>query len=449
MVYSFNKDEGYSNAIPTGTAAGSYVVWYKAIGQGGLLDSAPDSVTVTISPKTVGLEWFGLEFVFDNEEHCPSALATGLVGTDTCDVTVTGSETDAGVHTATAEELSNPNYALPSETFVIHKADSEVENHPPVEADLIYNGEEQILAGEGGGEGGDMVYCLSEDGTYSSEFPVGKDAGEYTIWYKIQGDPNHNDSEKHSVTVTIHPKTVSLEWFNTEFEYDGEEHLPGASVTGLIGSDECNVTVSGAQKDAGTFIATATALSNSNYALPADNKKEFTITSAASSITTEPEANVLSYNGSEQELIKAGEGEGGVMVYSFSKDGTYSADIPKGRDASEYTIWYKIAGDSNHSDSTAKSINVKINTKTIGLSWENDEFTYDGKEHCPTATATGIFAGDECTVTVTGSKTDVGTYTARASVLSNTNYSLPEDREKTFTIIFFQRIFHLWIILVS
>lgn len=438
MVYSFNKDEGYSNTIPTGMAAGSYVVWYKAIGQGGLLDSAPDSVTVTISPKTVGLEWFGLEFVFDNEEHCPSASATGLVGTDTCDVTVTGSETDAGVHTATAEELSNPNYALPSdneETFVIHKADSEVENHPPVEADLIYNGEEQILAGEGGGEGGDMVYCLSEDGTYSSEFPVGKDAGEYTIWYKIQGDPNHNDSEKHSVTVTIHPKTVSLEWFNTEFEYDGEEHLPGASVTGLIGSDECDVTVSGAQKDAGTFIATATALSNSNYALPADNKKEFTITSAASSITAEPEVNELNYNGSEQELIKAGEGEGGVMVYSFSKDGTYSADIPKGRDASEYTIWYKIAGDANHSDSTAKSINVKINTKTIGLSWENDEFTYDGKEHCPTATATGIFAGDECTVTVTGSKTDVGTYTARASVLSNTNYSLPEDREKTFTII--------------
>ena len=44
---------------------------------------------------------------------------------------------------------------------------------------------------------------MEKDGTYTSDIPTGKAVQDYTVWYKVQGDSNHNDSEFASVTATI------------------------------------------------------------------------------------------------------------------------------------------------------------------------------------------------------------------------------------------------------
>ena len=76
-----------------------------------------------------------------------------------------------------------------------------------------------------------------------------------------------------------------------------------------------------------------------------------------------------------------------------------------------------------------------ITAKEIALVWENTVLTYNGSAQKPTATVDGLIGNDECTVTVTGAQTNVGTdYTATASVLSNSNYALPEDVTATFVI---------------
>lgn len=67
---------------------------------------------------------------------------------------------------------------------------------------------------------------------------------------------------------TISPLTAAIAWGTTLFPCDGESHVPVATVTNLIGSDICTVTVDGAQTQPGTYTATVSALSNSNYALP-------------------------------------------------------------------------------------------------------------------------------------------------------------------------------------
>ena len=73
----------------------------------------------------------------------------------------------------------------------------------------------------------------------------------------------------------------------------------------------------------------------------------------------------LAYSGSAQALVRAGSTAHGKLLYSLSKDGTYSETIPTGTDAGEYTVWYKVAGDSNHKDSQPESVTATIAPKTV------------------------------------------------------------------------------------
>ena len=73
----------------------------------------------------------------------------------------------------------------------------------------------------------------------------------------------------------------------------------------------------------------------------------------------------LTYSGSAQALVRAGSTAHGKLLYSLSKDGTYSEIIPTGTDAGEYTVWYKVAGDSNHKDSQPESVTATIAPKTV------------------------------------------------------------------------------------
>ena len=70
---------------------------------------------LTVLPIPVGLEWSGTEErVYDGQPSNVTATATGLLGDDTVQVTVSGgSKKDAGTYTAAAVSLDNRNYALP------------------------------------------------------------------------------------------------------------------------------------------------------------------------------------------------------------------------------------------------------------------------------------------------------------------------------------------------
>ena len=162
-----------------------------------------------------------------------------------------------------------------------------------------------------------------------------------------------------SYTLTVHPKEVGLTWGTTEFTYDGREHVPTATATGLVGNDKCTVTVVGAQTDAGNYTATASALSNANYELPADNTTSFSIAKAASSVATVPTANTLTYTGSAQALVTAGAASGGTMQYSLDNQ-TFAETVPTGTNVGSYTVYYKVVGDANHENAEGGQVVVAI-----------------------------------------------------------------------------------------
>jgi len=67
---------------------------------------------------------------------------------------------------------------------------------------LTYNGSEQALVTAGKTTGGTMLYRL-DDSKWSEQIPTAKNAGEYTVWYKVQGNAEYADVAEQSLTVTV------------------------------------------------------------------------------------------------------------------------------------------------------------------------------------------------------------------------------------------------------
>ena len=96
--------------------------------------------------------------------------------------------------------------------------------NPPRANELTYNSNEQELITDGSvvkGQG-TMVYSLEKDGEYSQALPTGKKAGDYTVWYKVEGENGYADLAPQKMTVTISKKAATATDFEAEDKpYDG------------------------------------------------------------------------------------------------------------------------------------------------------------------------------------------------------------------------------------
>lgn len=121
---------------------------------------------------------------------------------------------------------------------------------------------------------------------------------------------------------------------------------------------------------------------------------------------------------------------GGVFTFEDASAGT-------GKTTVNVTVTLNGSWGNNYvlSDTTLETT-ANITPKTVGLTWSGcDDLVYNGKPVSVTAEATGLVSGDQCAVTVeNGAQTDAGTYTAKATGLSNDNYQLPADVEQSYTI---------------
>ena len=106
-------------------------------------------------------------------------------------------------------------------------------NAPTAQENLTYTGQEQALITAGSvTSGGTMQYSLTENGTYSQDTPTGTDAGAYTVWYRVIGDANHNDTAPASVAVRIGQKPLTITGVTAVSKpYDGTTDAGITSVT--------------------------------------------------------------------------------------------------------------------------------------------------------------------------------------------------------------------------
>ena len=89
------------------------------------------------------------------------------------------------------------------------KETSTVTAAPTAIPDLVYKGSNQALITAGTATGGTLYYKLN-NGTYSKDLPTAQDAGDYTVYYKVVGDDDHENTEERSFTVTIRKAAVTI-----------------------------------------------------------------------------------------------------------------------------------------------------------------------------------------------------------------------------------------------
>ena len=145
---------------------------------------------------------------------------------------------------------------------------------------LTYNGSEQALVTAGKTTGGTMLYRL-DNSEWSEQLPTAKNAGEYTVWYKVQGNAEYADVAEQNVTVTVAKKSVTVTALDqsaytgsTAPDLSSPEADKDYKVEGLVGADTLSgtVTLDYAQtpdmsKTGKTAINITGTLSNDNYAI--------------------------------------------------------------------------------------------------------------------------------------------------------------------------------------
>ena len=523
MQYSTEENGDYSADIPTGTAAKTYTVWYKVVGDDNHSDSAPASVNVTIAKLPVELTWSNTSFTYDGSAKCPTATVSNKVNTaDNVTVTVTGGQTNASdtAYTATAASLTGDaagNYALTGgsntqQTFTIAKAKPAVTNVQVSSPETIYDTTElasitlshadtdtpgtvaldanqTLSVGEKEynwtftptdatnytTDTGSITLAVVEDTVKSIAVTKAPDKTTYTYGESLditgmvvtatcESGKTKDVTKEVTVTpetlttsvtaltisyggktttqaITVNPKAVNnptITLSDYSFEFTGEAITP--TVVSVmdgeteIPASEYTVSYSG-NTNVGEATVTITDKAGGNYTV--SGSTTFEITKVKATVTKAPTANTLTYTGQPQVLVTAGTATGGEMQYSTEENGTYDTAIPTGTNVGSYSVWYKVAGDKNHSDTQPVEVKVTISQASIAeatVSLSQDTFTYNGQRQTPTVTVT---LGDtpltesDYTVTYSGNCIDAGTYTV--TVTGKGNYS-GTAASKTYTI---------------
>lgn len=244
----------------------------------------------------------------------------------------------------------------------------------------------------------------TDTGTYTAGITVGEGGGavtasvEYTIAPKELTDP----------TIEIASGSV----------YDGNAKTPNVTVKdgeNTIDPSEYAVSYDN-NVNAGENTATVTITDNANGNYTVSGSAKFSIAKADSACTAPTPITALTYTGEAQTLINAGTTADGTMQYSTDST-NYGTTIPIGENAGEYTVWYKVAGDGNHSDTTPASVSVTIAKAKVEIpAADPTQFTYSGEEQTYALAASGLY-------TVAGNvRKSAGTHTVTVTLKDTENY---------------------------
>ena len=221
----------------------------------------------------------------------------------------------------------------------------------------------------------------------NKEYP---DVGKYYLSIYNSGSDLYKPGWAPQKFITITQRTATLSWkldgTNTfKIPYDGKPHVPTATVTNTVGDDKCNVTVSGEQTEVGTYTATATELSDSNYKLPVQNTVTFEIVKAHREAPTSVTATGTTYKGGTDGKLNNVDSS-----MEYRKDGenewhSITGDTVEGLSTGKYYVRYK---DSNNYYASSEKevyvangqeIKVKVPASQVGytLSVSNTVVDYN------------------------------------------------------------------------
>lgn len=204
--------------------------------------------------------------------------------------------------------------------------------------------------------------------TISGEYPTDL-SGETSLTFTMPESPYDVEiTADFGNRIDITNATLTLD--NNEYTYDGTAKTP--SVTLVTTSEGTEYTLTAGTDYTADYSNNTNVPENANSPQPTVTitgisqytgtaTQTFTINKAAATIATAPTAKELTYNGTAQELIKAGSSNDGEMQYKLSTETTWSTNIPTATNQGTYTVNYRVVGDINHYDSEIGEVTITIN----------------------------------------------------------------------------------------
>ena len=336
---------------------------------------------------------------------------------------------------------------------------------PTAQENLTYTGQEQPLIIAGSVTSGGTMQYMTENGTYSQDIPTGTDAGAYTVWYRVIGDANHNDTAPASVAVRIGKKPLTITGVTAASKpYDGTTNadISGVTFDNVNLNRGTDYTVTANFDDAGVgndkhITATVTLMEQAakNYFLEQSSFPATGSITAKQVTVSGITANDKVYDGTTNATLDCSNAKfGGVLendkltvaakgVFEKAEAGKQNVTISDLKLGGNSAANYVLAGSGNQAQTTAT-----ITAKKITVSITPNGGSYGGTITPATATANDVVGEDapEITLTYTGTANDgteytgttpptkAGTYTVTATT-TNPNYTLdPKTTTADFTI---------------
>lgn len=405
VIYNGNQQLPKANNLPEGVSIDTInsigvidvfdtlaTIKYVLTGDALINYECPDDINVnmTVSKKTITINWTKVEFGYDGNSHRPEYELVGLEGNDIANLIFTSVDgINRGVYEAIISGIDNDNYYVEETTvsYEITYGTYDLSNITVQNKTFTYDGNvHKAIAIEGTLPSGvEVSYEYDKEVIY---------AGTHTATIKFSGDENNYYAiPDMTAYVIINPKPVKVTWTNTSLTYNGYYQNPTASITGdLISGDVCDIQVNGSQKNAGTYIATAE-LSNSNY-VASIVEQEYTISPKTINVTIACDGNV-----------------GTSFTYAY--DGKVHNNI-----TAEYNYSNLIGNDDLIITVNTSNIRANAGSYSYSLSFSNSNYVANTMEGIVTIKALSLSDTD-----ITWVARSYGLYEATYKLSSYTYYS--------------------------
>ena len=325
------------------------------------------------------------------------------LASDTDTRIIAGPATPSGLYTLKiqVDAQGNDEYESASKvieyTFVINKAKTSYVA-PTGKENLTYTGKPQDLVSAGSASTGTLLYKVNE-GEWSKDLPTGTEAGIYTVYYKIEGDENHEDVDEQHFFVTIARKQTSSYSLSTgsslsiasiklpSSAYSADDFFnkeragskPSQHVTTTYnGHEQSNgyyapdgIIMTGMDRgiDAGDYVAVYTPDLNHCWSDGSFGPVlvRLTINKATPKAVISRYETPLVYNGQPQQLLKSAETDGGTLMFRLGESGLWQFTIPTATKAGDYKVYVRVIGDRNYRNLDPIEIEVSIKAAALAI----------------------------------------------------------------------------------
>ena len=400
FTYATSENGEYTATVPS--AVGEY--WVTATVEGtsnydGAIKTAQFEIKKAASAVTTAPVAKTLVYTGNAQELVTAGAANG--GTLNYKLgdgewgTAIPAATDAGDYKVYYKVVGDESHSDTAETEIpvtIAKADAAF-TAAPQDPDLSYKGEAQALVTAGVTDDGTVEYKLG-DGEWSETIPTGINATTYKIYYRIIGDKNHNDlagdtlyigvtiARVNSTYTTAPTAAKNLVYTGADLTLAVAGEVVGGELKYSLDNEKWSANLPTA-KNAGEYTVYYKIEPDANHTGAADGSFKVVIAKAAASVTAPTAKTELVYNGNAQALASAGSVSDATLEYKLG-DGEWGADVPAATNAGEYTVYYRVTVDNNHTGATEGSFKV-----VIAKAANEVTFSLDGEEiHCGDAVPT-------------------------------------------------------------